>query len=119
VDLRKKNSLIFYYYFFGGSLLALIAFLTYYQLQFGDWLYRFKTVNEGHYISEYTYHDKGWGSILRRLTYLPLTTFIDRTYWLWLVMSVPGIYYGIKNGDKIGLDRKSRRLNSSHVKISY
>src|SRR5690606_6250707 len=44
------------------------------------------------------------GSILKRLTYLPLLTLIDRTYWLWLVMAVPGIYYGVKNREKIGLE---------------
>jgi len=103
-DFKRKRSLSFYPIFLGLSLLVAVLYLSFYQWQFGDWLYRFKSVNEGHYISEYTYHDKGLGSILKRLTYLPLLTFIDRTYWLWLVMAVPGIYYGIKNGDKIGLE---------------
>lgn len=104
VDLRSKKSLTFYYCFFGVSLLVIVLYLLYYQWQFGDWLYRFKTVNQGHYISEYTYHDKGWESVLRRLTYLPFTTFIDRTYWLWLVLAIPGIHSGVTKQRKIGLE---------------
>lgn len=71
IDLRRRERFNFYYYFSGMALLLAIVYLGYYQWQFGDWLYRFKSVNEGHYISEYTYHDKGTVSILKRITYLP------------------------------------------------
>lgn len=104
IDLRRRESLNFYYYFAGMALLLAIVYLGYYQWQFGDWLYRFKSVNEGHYISEYTYHDKGTVSILKRITYLPILTFIERTYWLWWVMAIPGIYYGIEKKQPIALE---------------
>lgn len=104
IDLQKRERLNFYYYFGGITLVIAAAYLGYYHWQFGDWLYRFKTVNEGHYISEYTYHDKGIGSILRRITYLPILTFIDRTYWLWWVMAIPGIYSGIRKQEPIALE---------------
>lgn len=103
-DLKRKHRLNFYYYFAGISLLLIIFYLGYYQWQFGDWLYRFKSVNEGHYISEYTYHDKGIGSILKRVTYLPFLTFVDRTYWLWWILAIPGIYYGIKRKQNIAFE---------------
>src|SRR5690606_25422974 len=58
-DFREKKPLRFYLFFVSISLLIIILYLGYYQWRFGDWLYRFKSVNEGHYVSEYTYHDKG------------------------------------------------------------
>lgn len=104
MDLRERKRLHFYYYFGGISLVLAFLYLGYYKWQFGDWLFRFKSVNEGHYISEYTYHDKGIFSVLRRITYLPMLTFIDRTYWLWWVMATPGIYYGIKKNQPIAFE---------------
>ena len=103
-DLRTSNRFSFYYYFIGATLLIAIAYLSYYHWQFGDWLYRFKSVNQGHYISEYTYHDKGVGSILKRITYLPVLAFIDRTYWLWWIMALPGIYYGLRKKEPIAFE---------------
>lgn len=103
-DFRSNKALNFYCYFGAISLILAVFYLGYYQWQFGDWLYRFKSVNEGHYISEYTYHDKGIESILKRITYLPILTFIDRTYWLWWVMAIPGIYYGIKRKENIAFE---------------
>ena len=109
-DLRKRNRLSFYYYLAGLAFILVILYLGYYQWQFGDWLYRFKSVNEGHYISEYTYHDKGIASILKRVTYLPFLTFIERTYWLWWVMALPGIYYGIKKKEAIAFEFSTATL---------
>jgi hypothetical protein len=103
-DLRGRHSLNFYYYSGGIAVILAILYFGYYQWQFGDWLYRFKSVNEGHYISEYTYHDKGLANILKRITYLPILTFIERTYWLWWIMALPGIYYGIKKKDSMAFE---------------
>lgn len=103
-DLKRKKPLNFYYYFGLFSMLLVILYLSYYFFQFGDVFYRFKSVNEGHYISEYTYYDKGWLSILKRITYLPLLTFIERTYWIWMVLALPGIIDGFKNKSKPHLE---------------
>src|SRR5690606_24435351 len=103
-DVKTGNRLDFYYYF-GGLMLSLaILYLSYYHWQFGDSLYRFKSVNTGHYISEYTYHDKGLASILKRITYLPVLTLIDRTYWLWWVMAIPGVYVGVRKKEPIAFE---------------
>lgn len=104
LDFRNKKSLEFYYYFIGLAALTIVLYLGYYQWRFGDWLYRFKNIHDGHYISDYSYHDKGWLSIIKRISYAPVIDLADRTYWLWLVMAIPGIYYGIKNNKKIKLE---------------
>ena len=103
-DWRTRKRLSFYYYFGGIALMVAVSYLSYYHWQFGDWLYRFKSVNEGHYISEYTYHDKGLSSILQRITYLPILTFIERTYWLWWVMALPGMYDGIRKKEHLAFE---------------
>jgi hypothetical protein len=104
LDYKSFKPLSFYGYFLLFSLLLCVLYLGYYQWLFGDWLYRFTSVNEGHYISEYTYHDKGWPAVVKRISYLPLITFIERTYWLWIVMALPGIYYGIKKRVQVSLE---------------
>ncbi|MEX2594281.1 MAG: hypothetical protein WD426_16030 [Anditalea sp.] len=104
IDLKWTKSLAFYYYFALFALLLIILYLGYYQLKFGDMLFQFKSIHRGHYISGFSYHDKGWIIILKRITYLPFFAFIERTYWLWLVMAIPGIFYGLKSKGKPNLE---------------
>src|SRR5690554_5709072 len=99
-DFKRKRSLSFYPIFLGLSLLVAVLYLSFYQWQFGDWLYRFKSIQDGHYVSEYSFHDKGWTSVFKRITYTPIFDLIDRTYWLWLVLALPGIHYPIKSKEK-------------------
>ena len=103
-DLKRKHRLNFYYYFAGISLLLTILYLGYYHWQFGDWLYRFKSIENGHYVSDYSYYDKGLYTISKRITYEPILDLINRTYWLWLILAVPSIYYGVKKNQIIGLE---------------
>src|SRR5690606_30948883 len=65
IDFKANKSLVFYYYFISIALLIIVLYLGYYQWRFGDWLYRFTSINEGHYVSEYSYHDKGLVSIIK------------------------------------------------------
>ncbi|PRY90350.1 ArnT family glycosyltransferase [Mongoliibacter ruber] len=95
-DWKKGCSLKFYIYFLSSSVLVLGFYFAAYQIITGDVLSRFSSVNEGHYISEFTYADKGLGSVIKRLTYLPFTNFVERSYWIWLVFSVPGLIKAFK-----------------------
>lgn len=104
LDLKKNKPLNFYYFLAFFSVVCIFLFFSYYYFRFGDVFYRFKSINQGHYISEFTYHDKGWESVLKRITYIPLLTFMERTYWLWLVLAIPGILEGIKNKVTPGLE---------------
>lgn len=80
-----------------SGLILGITYLSYFSITFGDPLYRISSINAGHYISEFTYADKGLWSILKRLTILPFQTFVARAYWPWLVFTLPGLVFGLKN----------------------
>lgn len=97
-DLRNKsiNPIFYYSVLFTGLFLGL-AYLGYFWIQFGDPLYRITSINAGHYVSEYTYADKGTWSIIERLTIMPISTFVERAYWPWLVFAIPEIYQGLKS----------------------
>jgi hypothetical protein len=95
----KSNQLNWRFYgavLISGLILG-IGYLTYFWIAFGDPFYRVSSINAGHYISEFTYADKGFWSILKRLTNLPFQTFVERAYWPWLVFALPGLVFGLKN----------------------
>ncbi len=79
-----------------------VVYLGYFWVQFGDPLHRINSINAGHYISEFTYADKGIGSIVRRLTYLPFLSFVERAYWPWLVFTVPGLIVAFRHPQSPG-----------------
>lgn len=91
----------FYLTFFIFSILAGLLYLGYFWAKFGDPLYRITSINAGHYVSEFTYADKGWTSILKRITITPILTLIERAYWPWLVFAIPGIYRGLKKKEDV------------------
>ncbi len=97
-DIREsKINLTFYWTMLMTGLLLLVGYLSYFWVAFGDPLYRISSINAGHYISEYTYADKGIGAIIKRLTILPFQTFVERAYWPWLVLAIPGLVHGLRN----------------------
>lgn len=97
VDIKRQNPKRFYFYFFGFISLLTALYLGYFMWKYGDPLYRFHSIQEGHYASPYSYFDKGWVKILERITFIPITTFIERAYWVWIVLSVPSIYRAFHN----------------------
>lgn len=104
-DFRKKElSKPFYLSILVTGILLLSLYLGYFWINFGDPLHRISSINAGHYISEFTYADKGFWSILKRLTTLPITTFIERSYWPWIVFAIPGIVLGLKSRNTPALE---------------
>ncbi|MCH7412405.1 hypothetical protein MM213_02835 [Belliella sp. R4-6] len=79
-------------------------YLGYFWYEFGDAFYRINSVNAGHYISEYSYNDKGGFAILKRLTITPFITFVQRSYWIWLVLAAPGVYLGLVKKQKVAFE---------------
>jgi hypothetical protein len=94
----------FYQWILSLGFLFGAAYLAYFWIKFGDPLYRVSSINAGHYVSEFTYADKGIQSILRRISYLPILTFVERGYWLWVVMALPGLRRVWKEKNKSGLE---------------
>src|SRR5690606_20965075 len=97
-DWKKKDiNRTFYLAALSTGIILSAAYLSYFWVKFGYPLHRVSSINAGHYISEFTYADKGLWSILRRLTVLPIITFVERSYWAWIVFALPGIVLGLKS----------------------
>lgn len=96
-DLIHQRPIAFYLWFGIWSVVLLSLYFGFFHWKFGNAFYHFEMVNEGHYISEYTYHDKGIGAILKRLTYMPFLAFVERSFWPWLVLAIPGLWMGVKS----------------------
>ena len=97
-------NLSFLGYLIALGLSVILLYLAYFWWKFGDPFYRVSSINAGHYVSEFTYADKGWKSIWRRLSYLPITTFVERIYWPWIVFAIPGIWNALKTKKPIDLE---------------
>ncbi|WP_439487264.1 hypothetical protein [Algoriphagus sp.] len=96
-DIRKKQLVkSFYLTILVLGTLITFLYLGYFWINFGDPMYRINSIHTGHYISEYSYADKGFGAILKRLTIVPIGNFVERSYWAWMVFAVPGIMLGLK-----------------------
>ena len=87
----------FYSWLVSFGFLFGMGYLGYFWFEFGDPFYRITSIEAGHYISEFTYADKGIWSILRRITYRPIVTFVERAYWPWMIFSIPGLVFAWKN----------------------
>jgi hypothetical protein len=90
----RRNKLVvasFYFWILAIGFLFAAMYLSYFWVKFGDPFYRITSINAGHYISEFTYADKGIWSILRRISYLPILTFVERGYWLWIILAFPAL----------------------------
>ena len=97
-DWKKKDiSYAFYLAILATGILLSAAYLSYFWIKFGDPLHRVSSINAGHYISEFTYADKSLWAMVRRLTILPIITFVERSYWAWIVFALPGIAQGLKS----------------------
>jgi len=88
---KGNNNLMFYYSLLGLGLAFGALYLGYFWFKFGSPFYRFESIQDGHYISEFTYADKSAWVMLQRLTILPIITFVERSYWLWIVFAIPGL----------------------------
>ncbi|MCE7056147.1 hypothetical protein LZF95_15800 [Algoriphagus sp. AGSA1] len=97
-DFRKKHvEISFYNTIMVTGIILLSLYLCYFWVNFGDPMYRINSIHAGHYISAYSYADKGFGAILKRLTVIPISNFVDRSYWTWMVFALPGILLGLKS----------------------
>ncbi|MFC3414665.1 ArnT family glycosyltransferase [Algoriphagus hitonicola] len=103
---QKSNKLVwrFYLSLVVTGLIFLSLYLSYFWLAFGDPFYRISSINAGHYISEFTYADKGLGAIVERLTITPFLTFVERNYWPWLVFALPGLVRSLNSKNEKGFE---------------
>lgn len=91
-DLGKKDfNPTFYLTLAGIGILFGCVYLGYFWWKFGNPFYRFESIQDGHYISEFTYADKSAWVMFKRLTIFPIVTFIQRAYWPWIVLALPAL----------------------------
>ncbi|WP_041738681.1 glycosyltransferase family 39 protein [Echinicola vietnamensis] len=102
-DTKKDKKPLFYTYFFLCMAVLVIAYLGYFYVKFDDPFLRFRSIEQGHYISPYSFYDKGWTAVAERLTFSPILTFIERTFWIWIVLSVPGLVRAFKHDKDLHL----------------
>lgn len=92
LDWKNGNRNLKFYSSLAGLGLAFGAlYLGYFWVNFESPFYRFESIQDGHYISEFTYADKSVWVMLKRLTILPIMTFVERSYWIWMVFAIPGL----------------------------
>lgn len=98
------KSFSFYSALLGFGLVIGCIYLGYFWIEFGNLFYRFESIQDGHYISEFTYADKSTWVMLNRLTILPIITFVERSYWVWIVFAIPGLLKIRKNPQSPGIE---------------
>ncbi|WP_111670986.1 hypothetical protein [Algoriphagus litoralis] len=101
---KGKQNLPFYSALLGLGIVFGALYLGYFWIKFGSPFYRFESIQDGHYISEFTYADKSGWIMLKRLTILPIITFVERSYWIWIVFSIPGLVKVWKKPESPGLE---------------
>ncbi|QDH80007.1 hypothetical protein FKX85_13585 [Echinicola soli] len=102
-DARHNRPTSFYRYFVLFAIVFILGYLGYFYVQFGDPFFRLKSIETGHYVSPYSFYDKGWAKTLERLTFSPILTFIERTFWIWIVLAVPGLVRAFKHDKDLHL----------------
>lgn len=92
-DLIKKENLKFWFYSFGIGIVLLLLYFTFYQIQTGNFLYRFIVSDKIHNTSPvYSYWGK-FNLIVQRLLFLPFLTIVNNIYYfIVIVFSMPFIY---------------------------
>ncbi|AWW32368.1 hypothetical protein DN752_20720 [Echinicola strongylocentroti] len=102
-DYKNKRLSPFYAYFSCCITVIALAYLGYFQLRFDDPFFRFTSIENGHYVSAFSFYDKPWQETAARLTFTPILTFIERTYWIWIVLAVPGMVRAFKHDKDLHL----------------
>lgn len=90
-DKSNRTSGTFWMAAISGLLLLTVLYLSAYYCLCGDPLYRFRVIQEGHYISGYSYFDKPWPQVLARITYRPFQMLVASEMWIPVLFAVPWI----------------------------
>lgn len=81
--------------------LLLFFFITnafWYQEVHGDFFFRFSNIAANHEASDKTFFDKDKATLLKRLTYLPLTAFAKGGFFIPLLLAIPA-FFQLKRSD--------------------
>jgi hypothetical protein len=90
-DLLRKINLKFWMYTVLFSLAMVMIYLTWYKMNTGSFLYRFQTIQEGHYEFSGSYYQRKLIEYLPRLTYEPFLLFLDTEIIIPVIIAIPAL----------------------------
>lgn len=91
-DRRQKRNRAFWIVFIFLSLFFFVLNGLWYEEVKGSFFFRFKNIADNHVATPKTFFDKGWISIFKRLTYLPLLGFLKGGFFIPLLLALPAIF---------------------------
>ena len=91
-DLKNKRNLKFWGYSTALGLMLLAVYFTSYYIQTGDAFYRFKVIQDGHYVFALSYYQKPFVEIIPRLTYEPLLMFLSSELAIPFIIALPLLF---------------------------
>ncbi len=90
-DRLKKRNGSFWLVFVSLSVFFFLLNGFWYMEVKGDFFYRFQNIANNHVATAKTFFDKGSGTILARLTYLPLLGFLRGGFFVPLLLALPAL----------------------------
>lgn len=102
-DLKKERNLKFWDYSIAFGIFLLGVYFTSYYVQTGDFFYRFKVIQDGHYPFAMSYYQKPFVEVIPRLTYEPLLMFLTSELAIPLLIGLP-LLVSLKKKDFSNLD---------------
>ena len=103
-DYRQRRNRAFWLVFVFLSTFFFVIYGLWYQEIKGNFFYRFVNIADNHVPMPNSLFDKGLPSILRRLTYTPILSFLNGGFFIPLGLALPGI---------LSLRKKSFRLKEA------
>lgn len=91
-DRRQKRNRAFWIVFIFLALFYFVLNGLWYEEIKGSFFFRFENIANNHVATPKTFFDKGWLTILERLTYLPLLGFLKGGFFIPLLLAVPAIF---------------------------
>ena len=100
-DWKNGNNLSFYKWFGAWSILILGIYFFINFIKYQNAFFHIDAIHSNYYTWEFSYHDKGWDPIFKRITHEPILVFVLRSFWIWIVFSISGMVIGISTKEKI------------------
>lgn len=89
--LRKRNGSFWLVFVSLSVFFVLLNGFWYMEIK-GDFFYRFQNIANNHVATAKTFFDKDSGTILARLTYLPLLGFLRGGFFIPLLLALPAVF---------------------------
>lgn len=97
-DFYRKQNITFWVSSLSAGLVLSGLYLFIYYLYTSDIFYRWRMIEDGHYVASYSYFDKPWTALVPRLTYKPWLLFIGTEVVVLFILAIPALaHIDLKN----------------------